>query len=737
MSLRALIVQSDPKSMQILAHLLHERGDFAQETVDLAQAAALLEAKLPDLLLLDINYPGAEWFNFLKRIRQRFPQLKIILTTSYPDLPREISAAENGVNILLREPFTRAWLEKAIKSAVSGGPISRRPEVRIQDLKVRMPVRIKITVPYLLLALVFALASAYVISQIVLESVQDRFLSQLVASGRQTADWMVREEDRLLSTLRLVTNTQGLVDAIQKGDADTLRTLALPAAANANEEAVEILDAQGNTLLSMRLKTGSTVGDYEYASGDTFLAGQKFVRQILQAGPDALGDKYAGLVEAPWGSLFYVGGPVYAADGKVLGAVLVGKTAHTLARQAAADTAASVTLYNPAGQLLASTVFSNQDSYPLSIQQAASLLSGQDQSSLSRSLSVAQVDYTEILGPWEARSGTDLGEMGTAMAQTYLMRTTNITQLEIFILVALAILLVIGVGVILAGSITRPLVRLVAASSRVAQGNLDVKVDSKGNDEVAVLAHSFNNMVAGLQEGSIYRDLLGRTVSPEVREQLRQTFNSGNLRLEGQEAVATVLMTDIRGFTSLSEKAEPSTVLRWLNEYFAILVPIITANGGVVNKFDGDAMLAFFGILPRRLSPKQGALCATKAAREILKAVNELNALRLDRNEPPLVSGIGVNTGVVIAGGLGSSDRLHYTIIGDTVNTSQRLENLTRQVYPASGILIGQSTFVALAECAAEFNLQAAGKFAVKGKAEQVQVYKLLAAEQRPVELML
>jgi adenylate cyclase len=201
--------------------------------------------------------------------------------------------------------------------------------------------------------------------------------------------------------------------------------------------------------------------------------------------------------------------------------------------------------------------------------------------------------------------------------------------------------------------------------------------------------------------------------------------------------VATVLMTDIRGFTSLSEKAEPATVLRWLNEYFAILVPIITANGGVVNKFDGDAMLAFFGILPRRLSPKQGALCACKAAREILKAVNELNAMRLERNEPPLISGIGVNTGVVIAGGLGSSDRLHYTIIGDTVNTSQRLEGLTRQVYPASGILLGQSTYVALAECTAEFNLQPAGKFVVKGKADQIQVYKLLAAQTRPVELML
>ena len=159
----------------------------------------------------------------------------------------------------------------------------------------------------------------------------------------------------------------------------------------------------------------------------------------------------------------------------------------------------------------------------------------------------------------------------------------------------------------LAGLITRPLLRLVSASAEVAQGNLEVKVDASGDDELAVLAKSFNYMVAGLQEGSIYRDLLGRTVSPEVREQLRQTFTSGNLRLEGQEAVATVLMTDIRGFTTLSEKVDPATVFQWLNEYFGQLVPIITNYGGVVNKFDGDAMLAFFGTLPRLLSPKQSA----------------------------------------------------------------------------------------------------------------------------------
>jgi adenylate cyclase len=254
---------------------------------------------------------------------------------------------------------------------------------------------------------------------------------------------------------------------------------------------------------------------------------------------------------------------------------------------------------------------------------------------------------------------------------------------------------------------------------------LEVKVDAGGDDEFAVLAKSFNFMVAGLQEGSIYRDLLGRSVSPEVREQLRQTFTSGNLRLEGQEANATVLMTDIRGFTTLSEKVDPATVFQWLNEYFGRLVPIISNHGGVVNKFDGDAMLAFFGTLPRILSPQQSAQAACEAAVELLQAIDDLNAQRRARGEPQLITGIGIHTGMLIAGGLGTSDRIHYTIIGDTVNTTQRIETLTRDIFECSGILVSHSTHTALENLQSNFIFEPLGYYQVKGKREPLQVYRL------------
>lgn len=164
-----------------------------------------------------------------------------------------------------------------------------------------------------------------------------------------------------------------------------------------------------------------------------------------------------------------------------------------------------------------------------------------------------------------------------------------------------------------------------------------------------VLGHSFNYMIAGLQEGSIYRDLLGKTVSPQVRETLRQSFSSGELRLEGQNTIGTVLISDIRNFTALAEKEEPTTILRWLNDYFGKLVPIVNAYGAIVDKFEGDAMLAFFGILPIRLPPEESAYRACQAAIEIMAVIDEMNLQRSALDVPPLLTGIGVNTGTLMA----------------------------------------------------------------------------------------
>lgn len=732
--LRVLIVQTDNQSARALSRLVKNSETDVWEAWELGQARELVRQIKPDVVFFDIHFPGEEWQQFLRGFKQNNPETRVIITNKHPDLQREMIAKGLGFDTFLRQPFTRHWVENVLDSlkqappALPGAISGRSAALETPTMpRVRIPVLVKITLPYLLLAVLFALATAYVVSQVVFDSVSDRYLNQLIATGRQSSDWMVREESRLLSTLRLIANTQGVGDAILQNDAENLRNLVFPLVLNTREEAVEVLDMNGVSLLSLRKVAGSAVGDYESSRGDDFFQDLDFVKLVQTGIVDDLGDKYAGFVQAPWGNYFFVDGPIFNEAGEQVGIILVGKSLQTLANEIKNETLATITFYDPQGQPLSSTLFNESNGVPVSAGQVQQSFTGQEISSVSRDLTVNSVDYTELLGIWEARSGQmDLGVIGVSLSQSFLVTTSQVTRVQVFGLSLAAILLIVVIGLWLANLITKPLIRLVGASTQVARGNLDVKVESKGNDEVAVLAHSFNSMIVGLQEGSIYRDLLGRSVSPEVREQLRHTFSSGNLRLEGQEAVATVLVADIRGFTPLSEKSDPATIFNWLNEYFGEVIPIITDNGGVVNKLDGDAVLAFFGILPRILSPEQSAQAACQAASDMFKAIESLNQKRIDRGDPPFLTGIGVHTGVVMAGGLGTSDRIHYTIIGDTVNTTQRLEGLTRELYDENGVLISEATMQAL-NGSDHFELEALGSHYVKGKKEKLKVYRLVA----------
>ncbi len=164
--------------------------------------------------------------------------------------------------------------------------------------------------------------------------------------------------------------------------------------------------------------------------------------------------------------------------------------------------------------------------------------------------------------------------------------------------------------------------------------------------------------------------------------------------------------------------------MNWLNEYFGELVPVITSHGGVVDKFEGDAMLAFFGILPTPLSAQESAYQACLAAVELLETIERINIRRVNRGEPPLITGIGVNTGRLIAGGLGTADRLNYTVIGDSVNTTQRIQGISR-AFGESGIVVSENTLVALAGRRSEFNLDPLGEHTFKGKMEQIWLYRL------------
>ena len=741
MANRVLIMHSEEKSAHALAEFFSKRGDIVWRITSTTQAVNLIKANNLDLVVIDLHAQGNDWLSLLTTVRQEFPGMRVIVTNKYPDVRREFLAKEQGVRVFLREPFTADWVERALKKLdQQAKPSKGKPHPEDILPRVKVSMRLKITFPYAMLAVMFALAAAYLVSRYVMESMQERFTSQLVDAGKLSSDWMVQEEDRLLTSLRELANTDGMAQAIQTGNTETIRTLALPRAINQQEEAVDILNMQGVSLLSLHHKKGGAVEEYDATQGSQSFAKLAFVQNVLQGKQDQGRDKYAGLAKVGGDDLFYIAGPVLDANNQAVGVVLVGKTLATLVRQNRQDTLSQVSLYSKDGTVLASSVLDPNQIQPIDLASVQDILAKQDTASQVRSLdptpsmplqtivrdlAVSSSNYSELLGPWEARNGEDLGVMGVALAENNLIRPTSFTQLQAFLIVAVALIGVIIVGILLANQVTQPLSKIVKASTRIARGDLEVKIPSGGNDEVAVVASAFNYMVTGLQEGVIYRDLLGRTVSPEVREAMRQSFASGDLRLEGQSTVATVLMSDIRGFTSLSEKAEPTTILNWLNEYFGELVPVITNHGGVVDKFEGDALLAFFGILPRPLPPEESAFAACQAAVEMLAVIERINQRRAKRKEPPFITGIGINTGNLIAGGLGTADRLNYTIIGDTVNTTQRLQSLTGRLGD-SGVVINETTLTALKGRRGDFRFEPMGEQSFPGKLEQLWLYRMM-----------
>lgn len=722
---RVLVFQSDPLQAKQLSRYFLNHGDRVWKTARLSEAVALLDSEPPELVLIDLDAPDGAGLALVRQCRRRAPMAQLVITNRQVDLRAELQARELGATLFLREPFTPTWIEHALagEPAVKLQPVTPLPGERAMP-RVGFPVRFKITVPYVLLALTFTLMAAFLIGRYIQESLAERFTNQLADTGILAADWMVEEERRLLEMVRLVANTEGVSEAITAQDAERLRILVLPLAVNTSEETVVILDKAGTSLISLQRDPADPLGEYRATRNSQELALQPFVQRVLLGDVDLLGDKFSGLAPGETGQFFYIAGPVRDLANQPVGAVLVGKSLSTLARQLRQATLAHITFYTPEGAPLASTLFESTRVQPLDPAAGLKILLKQDQDSFQRDIQSASSLYTEIIGPWEARNGADLGLMGVALAPNLLAAPRQATGVQMMILIALIFLAVILVGVLTARMVTQPLKQVVEASRKVAEGNFQVKVNPAGNDEISVLATTFNYMVAGLQEGSIYRDLLGRTVSPQVREALRQSFASGELRLEGQSTEGTVLISDIRNFTGLAEKEDAPTILKWLNEYFGRLVPVINQHGGVIDKFEGDAMMAFFGILPTHLPPEQSSYQACQAAVAILQVVNDYNAERINRGEPALITGLGINTGKLMVGGLGATDRLDYTIIGDTVNTAQRMQELTRQ-FGETGCVVGENSLTVLGERRLEFRFDPLGEHALKGKSELLWVYRL------------
>ena len=173
--------------------------------------------------------------------------------------------------------------------------------------------------------------------------------------------------------------------------------------------------------------------------------------------------------------------------------------------------------------------------------------------------------------------------------------------------------------------------------------------------------------------------MFSRYVSPAVAEQIWERRDE--IVLAGQERIATVLFSDIRSFTALSEGKPSKQVLEWLNQYFSAMDEVITKEGGFLNKFIGDGLMVLFGV-PLSQGKQQDACAAVRCALKMLVRLEELNAtFQAEGKYPPIHIGIGIHTGYLTCGNVGSQHRLEYSVIGETVNLASRLESLTKELH--------------------------------------------------------
>lgn len=244
--------------------------------------------------------------------------------------------------------------------------------------------------------------------------------------------------------------------------------------------------------------------------------------------------------------------------------------------------------------------------------------------------------------------------------------------------IAVATILMIILGVIIAfimgDRLSRPIHRLMDASRAIGDGNYGYRINERRNDEIGYLTSAFDDMAKGLLEKSQVENAFSRYVSPNVARQI--LANLDKVHLGGKHVEGTVLFADIVGFTSLSENLPPDEVADLLNEYFSYIAMISQLYRGTIDKYMGDCAMIVFGTPDDDEEHKFNAIaCAIM----IQRLIERLNARRIKEGKYPVYFRIGVNSGVMLAGNMGSPERMQYTVVGETVNLASRLHTVAQK----------------------------------------------------------
>lgn len=249
----------------------------------------------------------------------------------------------------------------------------------------------------------------------------------------------------------------------------------------------------------------------------------------------------------------------------------------------------------------------------------------------------------------------------------------------------------------------------------VEKGNYETFVPVINHDEFGIIAEQTNQMIVGLKEKVRIEKAFGKYMSPTVAQSVLNSEQETHLG--GREVNVAILFTDLRDFTPLSERCSPQEVVEILNQYFTLVVKAVHTHHGVLDKFIGDAAMAVFGLDGK--STHENALLT---AFDIQKGLEKLNQKLTDQDRPNIRNGIGIHCGPVVAGNIGSEERLEYTVIGDAVNTAARLESLTKDL--PSPLAVSEILYTHSSP-QIQNQLIYLQDYTLKGKANKIAVYGL------------
>ena len=566
----------------------------------------------------------------------------------------------------------------------------------------RSGLRTKIFVAFSTLILAVLLATLSLTQYIVSREARRTLSRQLLTTGQVFDRLMAERAARLQNNSVLLASDFALKQVIathldpSKYDAETLSSAAENYQSRIGVELLWITD-----------ETGVLLG---VSPGSAHLGHSMAMLPPLKEAIDAEGPA-TGKAEID-GTLFQlVVVPVLAPD--VIGYLVLGHVIDdTLAARLAADTSTDVSFLTDEKVFASSWAPTPREQFVPAGAFRAKLLGAAPADRL-KLLTIGGSRFLSLVVPIDAHLSKPLyalvqGSYDEALAP---LRTLTL-QIAAIGATALAIALLVGVG--LAAGITGPIRTLVTGMREVLRGNLRYRSRIERQDEIGFLARSFNEMVDGLEEREHVKDTFGRFVSRDVAEAVL----AGRVPLEGEKREVSILFQDIRGFTALSEKLDPATLLNVLNRFFTEVVAAVEAEGGVVKQFTGDGVMALFGAPQARADH---APRAVRAALGIVTRLERLNVLLEEKGFPALAIGIGIHAGEVVAGLIGPDERVEYGVVGEPVNLAARVESLTKDV--AATILVSGEVASRLGS---EFQLGRTESLPVKGKADPVRVVEIL-----------